>query len=285
LSEYDKEMASTLQSKLNIKLTDDAWEQATLPVANGGIGIHKATQVSLPAFLSSLAGTEPLVSELIPGCLHQVAGTNDDPQLKAVLGEWCTRVDSIRQSSLRTAQLRSVGTIRWWKSRKRRCCQLHALDQAGKARLIAAAASHSGAFLHARPYSALGTRFDNSSLRIAVALRLGAPVCAPHVCVCVVSVDIIIVSVAAGLPVDCHATAYSQRSDQTRPDFSSSSLPIRAALAFTRRQQASIWIDRVALVVWPMSGVRLYVSTHTGTEPHWLGCFWTRSRGLRSCRP
>jgi len=93
LSEYDKEMRSPLQSILNIQLTDDAWEQATRPVANGGIGIRKTTQVALPAFLSSVAGTEPLVSELIPARLHQVAGTND-PQFKAALGEWCTRVDS-----------------------------------------------------------------------------------------------------------------------------------------------------------------------------------------------
>lgn len=64
-----------------------------------------------------------------------------------------------------------------------------ASDQAGKARLIAAAAPHSGAFLHARPCASLGTRLDNSSLRIVVALRLGAPVCLPHVCVCGENVD------------------------------------------------------------------------------------------------
>ena len=64
-----------------------------------------------------------------------------------------------------------------------------ARDQAGKARLIEAAAPHSGAFLHVRPCSSLGTRLDNSSFRIAIALRLGAPVCLPHTCVCGVSVD------------------------------------------------------------------------------------------------
>jgi hypothetical protein len=49
-------------------------------------------------------------------------------------------------------------------------------DQVSKAHLIAAAAPHSGAFLHARPCSSLGTRLDDSSLRISVALRLGASV-------------------------------------------------------------------------------------------------------------
>ena len=46
-------------------------------------------------------------------------------------------------------------------------------NQAGIARLIAAAAPHSGAFLQAVPCSAVGTRLDDTSLRIAVALRLG----------------------------------------------------------------------------------------------------------------
>ena len=62
-------------------------------------------------------------------------------------------------------------------------------DQAGKARLIAADAPRSGAFLNARPCSSLGTRLDNAALRIVVALRLGAPVCLPHVCVCGMAVD------------------------------------------------------------------------------------------------
>lgn len=62
-------------------------------------------------------------------------------------------------------------------------------DQASKARLIAVSAPHSGAFLNARPCASLGTRLDNSSLRIAIALRLGAPVCLPHTCLCGISVD------------------------------------------------------------------------------------------------
>jgi len=111
LSEYDKEMRSTLQSILNIQLMNDAWEQGTLPVANGGIGIRKATQVALPAFLSSVAGTEPLVSELIPGRLHQwLAPMIRCSRLLSVSG---VHESTLCQSSLRTAQLRRVGTSRW----------------------------------------------------------------------------------------------------------------------------------------------------------------------------
>jgi hypothetical protein len=67
--------------------------------------------------------------------------------------------------------------------------QSTASDQSGKARQTATAAPHSGTFLHARLCSLLGTRLDNVSLRVAIALRLGAPVCLPHVCVRSASVD------------------------------------------------------------------------------------------------
>ena len=46
---------------------------ATLPVADGGIGIQKATKVAMPEFLSSVDGAdtaEPLISELIPDRLR-----------------------------------------------------------------------------------------------------------------------------------------------------------------------------------------------------------------------
>jgi len=55
LSEYDNILRSTLQSVLNTAMSDDVWDQATLLVANGGLGIRKATDVALPAFLSSVA--------------------------------------------------------------------------------------------------------------------------------------------------------------------------------------------------------------------------------------
>ena len=51
-------------------------------------------------------------------------------------------------------------------------------------------APHAGAFLHAIPMSAIGTRMDDQSLRIAIATRLGAPVCAAHHCVCGAYVDV-----------------------------------------------------------------------------------------------
>ena len=186
LSDYDSVLRATLQSVLNIQLTDETWEQATLPASSGGIGVRKASQVALPAFLSSVVSSQPLVTELLPGRLHTICGT-DDPLFIATVSEWQCRTDTA------SVQPTFHATQKGWEKTLAEVQESEVLsaahDQADKARLIAAAAPHSGAFLHVRPCSSLGTRLDNSSLRIAIALRLGAPVCAPHVCVCSASVD------------------------------------------------------------------------------------------------
>jgi hypothetical protein len=71
--------------------------------------------------------------------------------------------------------------------------------QVGISRLIAAAAPYSGAFPQALPCFAVGTRLDDVTLRIAVALRLGAPVCAPHTSICGATVD------SSGVHIDIHS--------------------------------------------------------------------------------
>ena len=52
-----------------------------------------------------------------------------------------------------------------------------------RSRLLAAFANKSGTWLHAIPNEDLGLKLDNNTVRIAVALRIGAAVCQPHHCV------------------------------------------------------------------------------------------------------
>ena len=52
------------------------------------------------------------------------------------------------------------------------------------ARILAAAPGHSGDWITAYPIALVGTRLDNETLRISVALRVGLNVCLAHQCRC-----------------------------------------------------------------------------------------------------
>ena len=69
---------------------------------------------------------------------------------------------------------------------------INAKDDENRARLLAASTKESGAWLRALPVSGLGLRLDDASVRIAVGLRLGTPICGQHLCQhCGASVDVL----------------------------------------------------------------------------------------------
>jgi len=84
LHNYDDVIRDTLQSILNVTLTESIWQQATLPVRNGGIAIRLATQVAFSSFLSSVSSSSELVMQLLPLHLHSSAGVNDQLFTNAV---------------------------------------------------------------------------------------------------------------------------------------------------------------------------------------------------------
>ena len=68
---YNDSMRDILEKILNIKLEDKAWQQSSLPVALGGLGIRWATDISLPAFLSSAHGAQQGMMKLLPTNLRE----------------------------------------------------------------------------------------------------------------------------------------------------------------------------------------------------------------------
>ena len=55
LEKFDETQRKILEETLNISLKDKAWNQATLPVKNGGLGIREATDIAVTAYFSSLS--------------------------------------------------------------------------------------------------------------------------------------------------------------------------------------------------------------------------------------
>ena len=184
LSAFDGLLRSLLESICNIRLTEESWIQASLPINQGGLGIRSVTMLAPSAYLASAAGTSSLTSTLLPTsflsvtCPHQdeahrlwksSSGSSDPPtgRSMSIQKAWDRPVVGAFASSL-----------------------ISGADSINKARLLATQQKESGAWLSAPPVSALGLRMDNDSIRIAVGLRLGTALCLPHDCSqCGASVD------------------------------------------------------------------------------------------------
>ena len=177
-STFDDLVLHALSSCANIELDGAARVQALLPVRWGGLGLRSAMQLAPSAFLSSLATAETLVLAMLPPAFQ----TTPDPLYDSALDCW----RSLGGTTPPAAQL--AGRQKCWDdpicSSQYDALVSAAPEPAGRARLLAVKAEGSGAWLQALPSSSLGLRLGDEELRIAVGLRLGAPLVRPHTCCC-----------------------------------------------------------------------------------------------------
>ena len=167
LEQYDSILKQGFEHIVNTPVDDRSWPQATLPVSFGGLGIRRAVDLAAPAFSSSAFSVRQSVNQLsqyvssedvVLDRLPVVHSKPNDPTSQRA---W----DALQCEKQRADLLRSAPE-----------------GSAQKRRLQAATAPQSGAWLNAIPSATLGLKLDDEQLRIAVALRIGVPICQPHQC-------------------------------------------------------------------------------------------------------
>jgi hypothetical protein len=180
LEEFDLLMRSGLEGITNVSIDDASWAQSSLPVSRGGLGIRSARDLSIPAFMASIACTKDLVSSITGSSF-----LSTDPDCDVALTNWIAVTNS--------TQLPTSNLQRDWEAPILDNRSMLLLENSNtpqdKARLLAASQKESGAWLNALPCPSLGLALDDSSIRIAVGLRLGTTLCHPHNCVCGEAVD------------------------------------------------------------------------------------------------
>ena len=162
---------------MNIQLPEDAWNQATLPVAKGGLGLRPATEVAIAGYLSSVHASSGIVQSLLPitvrgqQCIHY----------ETALSEWKLR------SGLVNLPQNPIFQSEWdkplYEVRFDRLLQ-SAPSEAERARLLSVSSESASDWLYAIPIPSLGLHLDPMSIHIACGLRLGATLCHPHECKC-----------------------------------------------------------------------------------------------------
>lgn len=177
LDKMDQIIKHTLTSILNVAMDDRAWAQATLPISMGGLGVRKITSISLPAFISSVHSTDKLIRNI----LSFTPINFDVPCFTEAMDAWKIACPNSNIPVYPSSQ-------RQWDEPLCRVVRENLLSTsnttAERARLLAVGEWESGLWLHALPSSNIGTLFDDTTFRLAVALRLGASCCSPHRCHC-----------------------------------------------------------------------------------------------------
>ena len=182
LKAFDDTMKSCLEAITNCCLDDQAFSQASLPVKLGGLGIRRAEDLSLPAFISSSFKTTSITEQLLS--IEHAAPFA--AQLSEAVAMWKALDSQLIEPSTKGVQKNwdlPVAEV------KLKALIKETSSPVSRSRLLAVSAPGAGVWLNAVPIPSLGLKLDNESLRISVALRLGAKLNLPYNCVCGAPVD------------------------------------------------------------------------------------------------
>ena len=176
----DETVRSTLEAVSNVVISPEAWEQASLPVKLGGLGIRSVEALALPSYIASLHAALPLISSICPGVTDDKPSASLETAVCAFLEH--TGLD---RHQLPGGDL--AGNQRDWDTLAATVVRdrlLNSANQVHRARLLAASQPHTAAWIQAVPVPNLGLHLlvDDDTVRVSVALRLGAPICEPHRC-------------------------------------------------------------------------------------------------------
>jgi len=175
LKDVDEVFRTTLEAITNVRLLDFSWDQATLPLALGGLGIRKVEELALPAYLSSVYSTSGLSDEILKKFNIKVIDDSFLGLVGSVPSEFVPDSDDKRKVQ-RNWDLPLVNS--------KFSGMFESSESVDRARLLASSTKESSKWLQVVPSSQLGLLLDNNAARIAVGLRLGSQLCEEYRCVC-----------------------------------------------------------------------------------------------------
>lgn len=167
LEHIDENLRIAISSACNVDLRGNHWIQASLPTRMGGIGARRLVDVALPAHIASLEATRELVN-LINPCISSDRSNTLVIAIDRFVNAMCPSFDS--NESLKQRHLdERASFVRFQQL-------VNESNQLDCARLLAAAAPHTGAWLSAIPVACLGLLLPDDAVRVGVALRLGCAI-------------------------------------------------------------------------------------------------------------
>lgn len=177
LRQLDECVRSAFVDVVNLKVDSSQWLQATLPQKLGGMGIGSVQALCTSAFISSVTSTASLSSAILGSAAHL-----QHPYLAGAIEVWKESTGREPPTSQPLSHSQAIWSTEVFRSLRTRL--LNDLDERGRGRVLGCSAPGSADWLSAIPSTKMGLHLNDSQLRIAVGLRLGAPVSYQHQCVC-----------------------------------------------------------------------------------------------------
>lgn len=167
----DNILRSTLKSVLNIQLPEQAWQQASLPIKLGGIGVRKPSDLVTSTYISSFKTVNELANL-------------DDSYFKQALEIWSLQ-SSNRQPPQSNKQKEWDSII----AQSRLTQLIESATPSERCRLVSASDPYSGDWLQCLPNRQMGLHMQDDDFRCSLCFRLGLQVFEPHKCKCGEEVD------------------------------------------------------------------------------------------------
>ncbi|XP_062512057.1 uncharacterized protein LOC134187899 [Corticium candelabrum] len=178
LQSFDINLRKTLESIVDCSLSESSWQQATLPIRLGGLGLREASRCHPAAYLSSCNSSRHLASYLLSMSSQWNMSYSDEGQAIVFPGESTAqdflqlplpdnnhKIDSTSQHQL---QLRLDSAL--WSSLK------ESASIRDRARLNTISGQHTGAWLRAIPNPNLGLSMPKREFSVALRIWLGIPI-------------------------------------------------------------------------------------------------------------
>ena len=104
LHKYDSIIKESLTKNLNIKIPEQAWNQASLPVSKGGLGLRPAIEIALSGYLSSVTASFSIAQSLLP--LH--FRNQRDRHFNTAVDEWKIRSGQVELPQINLFSLNGI---------------------------------------------------------------------------------------------------------------------------------------------------------------------------------
>lgn len=148
IQKFDYQIKSILEKVININLTENQWAIASLPIRSHGHGIRKASDVTMPAFLSVVN----FVFDLVKMTLRNYMDEPNIADYTENLSIWLSMNDNeLPGERMYQSNLNQINRIQ---------NSLSPLSDKDKARMHASIFKECGAWLTALPSRSIGTLLD-----------------------------------------------------------------------------------------------------------------------------